>query len=439
MLAMEPVLAPESVSPRWSTATRFAFRFGFLYFTAYVLLTQMLGSLLPVPGVEIPSLGELAPFRQAVQWAARHVFGVAQPLVVTGSGSGDKTFDWVQVFCLIGVAAAGTGIWSAVDRRRANYVVLHKWFRLFLRFALGATMATYGMIKLVPIQMPAPGLARLLEPFGHFSPMGVLWFSVGASRPYEMVIGAMELTAGTLLFIPRLALVGALVCLVDTVTIFTLNMTYDVPVKLFAFHLIVMSLVLIAPHARRLVDVAVLDRTPPPSSIPPLVRGRVAARVLLAAQLLFGACILSVDLYGNLQAWKTFGGGAPKSPLYGIWTVERMWTDGVERAPLVTDHGRWRRILFQTPAAMSFERMDDTFAGYAAVVDTGARPVTLTKPSDKSWRASFKYVEPAPDGLVLDGEMDGHRLRLETRLLDQSGFLVVSRGFHWVQEYPFNR
>lgn len=43
------------------------------------------------------------------------------------------------------------------------------------------------MVKAIPLQMPAPNLTRLLEPFGHFSPMGVLWHSIGASRGYEMI------------------------------------------------------------------------------------------------------------------------------------------------------------------------------------------------------------------------------------------------------------
>ena len=34
---------------------------------------------------------------------------------------------------------------------------------------------------------------------------------------------------------------------------------------------------------------------------------------------------------------------------------------GVERAPLVTDYGRWRRLSFDVPTRMAFHRMDDTF------------------------------------------------------------------------------
>jgi len=39
----------------------------------------------------------------------------------------------------------------------------------------------------------------------------------------------------------------------------------------------------------------------------------------------------------------------------------------------------------------------------------------------------------------LKGSIDGHTMQIEARLFDRSNFLLVTRGFHWVQEYPFNR
>ena len=52
--------------------------------------------------------------------------------------------------------------------------------------------------------------------------------------------------------------------------IFTLNMTYDVPVKLFSFHLLLMSLFLLAPDTKRLLNVLLLNRPADVSVIPPL-------------------------------------------------------------------------------------------------------------------------------------------------------------------------
>ena len=107
-------------------------------------------------------------------------------------------------------------------------------------------------------------------------------------------------------------------------------MTYDVPVKLFSFHLILMSLVLIAPEASRIANVLVFNRAAGPSAQPPLFRRRsLRARIALAVQLVYGALSRALDAYcGARQSWTSYGGGAPKSPLYGIWNIETMTIDG---------------------------------------------------------------------------------------------------------------
>ncbi len=192
----------ESESPRWRPLFRIAFRLCFLYFGLYCLTTQVLPGLFPIPNVDLPELASVAPTRQVVFWTAAHVFQVSTPLVYTGSGSGDKTFDWVLAFCVLSIAALAAGVWSVLDRKRKNYIALHKWFHLLLRFALGSEMLLYGMVKLIPLQMPFPPLTRLVEPFGNFSPMGVLWSSIGASPGYEMFVGSAEMLGGILLFSP---------------------------------------------------------------------------------------------------------------------------------------------------------------------------------------------------------------------------------------------
>ena len=87
----------------------------------------------------------------------RHTYSTPSCLwCFKGSGSGDKTFDWVLSFCLIVMSALATAVWSLLDRKRANYARLAKWFRIFLRFALAGQMLTYGFVKAVPLQMPFP-------------------------------------------------------------------------------------------------------------------------------------------------------------------------------------------------------------------------------------------------------------------------------------------
>jgi len=425
--------------PHWSLISRVAFRFCFVYFGLFCLSNQTLGGLFPIPNVDVPDPSTFWPVRQITFWTAAHVFHAKLPLVYTDSGSGDKTFDWVLAFGLLVVAALATGVWSVLDHKRENYATLYKWFRLFIRFALASELIAYGIDKVLPMQMPFTYLTRLLEPFRDFSPMAVLWSSVGASPAYEVFAGCAETLGGLLLIFPRTTVLGALVCLADMIQVFMLNMTYDVPVKLFSFHLILMSLFLLAPEFQRLADFFFRNRNVGPSTQPQLFNTRRANRIALAAQILWGVWLLGMNAYSGWNDWHTYGGGRPKSALYGIWNVDELSIDSQVRSPLLIDYDRWRRAIFDFPDQMAFQRMDDSFAHYGASINANDKTIALTKGSDKTWKASFTFQRAAEDRLILDGNMDSHRIHMQLHLVDRSKFLLINRGFHWIQEYPFNR
>lgn len=342
-------------------------------------------------------------------------------------------------FCLLVITGLVASVWSLLDRKRKNYVTLYKWFRLFIRISLAGQMIVYGLDKVVPLQMPFPPLARLIAPFGNFSPMGVLWSSIGASPAYEIFAGCAETLGGLLLIVPRTTTFGALICLADMILVFMLNMTYDVPVKLFSFHLILLALFLLAPDVPRLVNFFFLNRTVEPSKPVPLFRTRRANRTALSAQIVVGLWLVGMNACGSRENWNIYGGGRPKSPLYGIWEVSQFSIDGQLRSPLFTDYERWRRAVFDSPTAMAFQRMDDSFARYGASINANDKTLALTKDDDKNWKANLNFQRVAQDRLILDGEMDRHKIHMQLQRVDHSKFLLASRGFHWIQEYPFNR
>jgi hypothetical protein len=436
-----PAVPQQESTPKehWGLGLRIAFRFCVTYFTLFGLSNQVLGGLFVIPKLNIPELSALWPLRPITFWTAAHIFRIKRDLVYTGSGSGDKTFDWVLAFCLLVISAAVTLLWSMLDRRRENYVTFHKWFRLAMRFILASEMFLYGLAKAVPLQMPFPYLTRLLEPYGNFSPMAVLWSSIGASPSYEIFAGCAEMLGGILLLAPRTATLGALVCLADMIQVFMLNMTYDVPVKLFSFHLVLFSLFLLATDMRRLLTFFFTDRTIAPSRSTALFRTARANRIAVILQVVFGTYLIGVGIYGAIDGWHQYGGGRPKSALYGIWNVDEMTVDGQLRSALFTDHDRWRRVVFDFPTFASFQRPDDTFTGFSSTIGEKDNTLTLTKAADKNWKANLTYSRPAPDQLLLNGSMDGHQVQMKLKLLDRDKFTLVNRGFHWINEYPFQR
>jgi len=429
-LQTEPI-QPQQNIPRWNLALRIAFRFWMIYLGLYCLATQIITA-----GTDIPDPATLWPLRPVIFWTAAHIFHVNVPLSFGGnSGGADCMFGWVMTFCLLVIATAATVVWSLLDRSRENYAELHKWFRLFLRFALAGQMIFYGFAKVIPQQMPYPSLTRLLQPFGTFSPYGVLVNSIGSAPAYEIFAGCAQVAAGLLLIVPRTATLGALISLADMIQVFTLAMTYDVIAKLFAFHIMLLSCFLLAPDVPRLVRFLLLHRTTSLSTEAQLFRGVRANRIALAAQIILGLWLVGLDCHDCWGIWSTRGGGRPLPPLYGIWEVEQMSIDEQPRPPLLTDSTRWRRAIFDYPDRMAFQRLDDSFVPYGASVNLPERTLALTKKDDKNWRASFTFQRPAGDQLILDGRMDNHQVHMELQLTDRNSFLLVSRGFHWIQEF----
>jgi hypothetical protein len=156
-------------------------------------------------------------------------------------------------------------------------------------------------------------------------------------------------------------------------------------------------------------------------------------------QLVFGLYLIGINIYQGIQAWHTFGGGRPKPSLYGIWDVDRMSIDGLERSPLLTDYDRWRRVIFDYPTYFQFQRMDNSMDGYGLNINDQNKVLTLTKGVDRNWKAVLTFARRAPDQLTLDGAMDGHKIHMQLKLFDITKLTLINRGFHWISEYPFQR
>jgi hypothetical protein len=347
-------------------------------------------------------------------------------------------FDWILALCGVTIAIVATVIWSLMDRSRSDYARLDRWLRLYVRLSLAYTMMSYGGVKLIPAQFPQPPLSWLLQPYGESSPMRLLWTFMGASPSYVVITGCVELLAGILLILPRTAMLGAIVSAAAMTQVFVLNLCYDVPVKLYSFHLILLSVFLLIPHFRRIADF-LANRMAQPAAIPPLFERRLLNRAALVIQVAFGIYMAGSSMYSGYQAYTTYGAGAPKAPLYGIWSVEEVAVNGEIRPPLLTDQTRWRRLVFQRPGFLVVQPMSGPNQIYKLELDVENKKMALTKADDQEWKADFFLEQPEQGVITLDGHLEGKPIRAKLLRVDESQFLLKSRGFHWVSEVPFNR
>ena len=420
----------------WSLAERIALRFACSYFVLYFF---------PFPIGEIPGTEALAAWyvnlwNVFMPWVGKHILYLRQgfPPLSAENGSGDAMANYVQNFCLLALAAVATLVWTLVERRRRDLRRLHYWTRVYVRYALATILLSYGFNKVIKLQFPFPSLDRLLKPIGERSPMGLLWDFMGYSKPYTFFAGAMEVLGGMLLFFRRTTTLGALVLVSVLTNVVLLNFSYDVPVKLFSLNLLLAALFLLVPDLRRLLDVLVLNRTAAPADIGWPLTARWMKLAAAGLKTLFIGFILYSYTTSSLEMEKLYGEKRPRSPVYGAYEVDEFVRNGQALPPLATDAGRWKNVICDSAQWLWVRSMNDQTKGYAAQYDAAKRTVTLSTHGDKR-KFVFTYSRPDKDHLVLVGRLVNDALAVKLHRVDESRFLLVSRGFHWINEVPFNR
>jgi hypothetical protein len=395
-----PAAEAAAITPGWSLRARLAYRFAASYFAIFF-----------VPAVLFRPLDVLV-----AGW-----LGVSPALMNPGrSGSGDKTVDWVHALTVLTLAMVATVVWSVLDRRRRDYTTALAWTRLALRYQLAWIIMGYGLAKVFPMQFQPPTYARLVERFGDFSPMGLLWSFMGASMGYTIFAGAMEVLGALLLLFRRTSLVGALITAAVMTNVFALNMFYDVPVKLLSFHLLVMALVIAAPDLGRLFRFAVLQKpAEPPSPAGPVFAQRnwrivswVGKGIVLA--------LLSVQAGG---IYRQYAARVARHPLTGTYSVEGF--------------PGWQQVEVENVASMRVTRDNGTISTYRLLLNDSQSRLQLGDPNNPSGSLSFRI---AGEEVMLEGDLHGEPARMHlVRSPENPPFLLLRRGFHWINEQPFNR
>ena len=307
---------------------------------------------------------------------------------------------------------------------------LYPGLRLLLRAAVALPMIFSGIARLIPVQMPPLRPLDQLQRLYELTQGELLRTLIGSSPIFQSFTGLAALLGGVLLLFPRTTLLGALICAANLAMAVTLAFCYDLPSKLYVSTLFFLSLLLVAPDLRRLVDLFFLDRAVEPAEAPPSA-GTWPERLLLllgVGVIVWGAAV-AVPRLKQLHP--------PKPPLYGAWTVEELTVDGEESVDLQG----WRRAVFQDPGALEVELRIGSRKRYALDLDMARKTMTLEERTPSPWgegrgegdridrRERLTFQEPEEGVLVLEGRLDGRPTRAKLRRMRLS-----SPWFHWITD-----
>jgi hypothetical protein len=415
----------------WGLPLRIAFRFCFCYLLVYFNVAVL---------EVVPWLGSAAYRltsglgKAVVPWVGLHVLHLSTPVLTyaQNTGSGDTLFDWVGELVYLAVAAGAAVVWSLFDRRRSDYRRLAEWALLYARLNLAFALFSYGLAKVVvAAQFPYPADSALLRNLGELTPISLLWAFMGYSPAFG---GSLETLGGVLVCFRRTATLGALVAAGVLTNVVMLNLCYDVPVKLFSTHLLLLCLFILAPDLGRLAQMLVLDRPTVPRPRPPLLHRPWARRTALILQIALAAGTFGVYVHLYLGVRSMTAALQRQVTLGGTYDVQDFVRDNRPVPPLLTDTGRWRRVFITTNRYLLVSTMDDAQHRYLATYDLPRHTLTLADPRTKATFSVLAWRRPDPDHLVLSGQLGGQAILVTLRRNHPETLPLTGRGFRWIAE-----
>ncbi|WP_316794570.1 hypothetical protein [Pedobacter frigoris] len=416
----------------WTPVQRLSFRFVFILFILFILFVN--NGAYPLFYFVMQFVTEL--MHQFIPWVGKHILKLPYEITEFTGGSGDTTYDYVVLLFITTVAATGTLIWTVVDRKNLNYPRLYYWLTVAVRFYVGIMLFNYGMVKVIKLQFPSPGISRLLTPYGESSPMGLAWTFMGFSKGYNLFMGFAEVMALLLLF-RRTVTLGALICFAVTANVMAINYFFDVPVKIVSTALFLMSAFLLAPNAikfyRLLIkgEAVALRKFNAPEIQKRWLR---ITKYSVKYVILFLAVIMPI--FGLLQSRKMYGDAAPKSPLYGAYDVKKFIRNSKVMVMGDDDAFQWKQLRMGAVDKSSIVFMNDSVEFHTIKTDTKSKRIDINFNEDPNVTHILKYTSPNPDSLVLAGKIYKDSVRIE---LKKKHFILTERGFHWINEKPYNR
>ena len=127
----------------------------------------------------------------------------------------------------------------------------------------------FGFTKLLPVQMPYPGLGLLNTNFGDMTTQKIFWLSVGIVPWYQVFAGVVECLAGTLLFFRRTTTIGAILLIGALGDITYVNLAYDGGVHVYASYFVLLSAFLLVDDIPKLYNLLIRERYTVPTPFYP--------------------------------------------------------------------------------------------------------------------------------------------------------------------------
>lgn len=348
-----PFADTSSRGVEWTYKERLLFRFLFIFFVYFIIPIDIkfYGFLFQSDWQESPFYKLLALARYQPEFFPLQN---AEGIPVLGLASFNN---W-----LVGIVVAvlGTLIWTLVDKERKEYVALHQWLQILLRYKLAIVLFAYGVYKLFVLQIPYPSLSNLLTNYGDAFAWKVYYQTTGLSSTYVAILGFIEIIAAVLFFFRKTVTWGAGLTIGYVGNIAVANSFYDIGELSLSTFLILAATFLFALDFQKLYRLLIKEEQVD-FKRPDVDFSKTSWRkIRLAIKGGVFVFVVVVLILGFSESNKGFGSYKYPQSLgladsYGVYDVKEFIVNGDTLPYSNTDSLRWQNVVFEKWATVSLK------------------------------------------------------------------------------------
>ena len=431
-----------NTNTNWNFLQKFLFRFFFIYFMISIAPWTWIENI-PFEWIAYITKPWYWLQEQMVQFANTSIFKTYKELVPL-NGSGDTSWAWTQLWLFLSLSLLGAVIWSMAAKNKTAYPRWNYLLITLVRYSVAMVSFSYGIIKLFALQMPFPSLSQLATPLGEYLPMRLSWMFIGYSTPYQVFSGVAEIVVGILLFNRKTATAGALTGLAVFTNVMAMNYCYDIPVKLFSTHLVVMSLFLVLQEHKRILAFFVTNKTAAPGNIYDITLTKKWQRITrYVLKGLFVLLIIILPFYGAYERYQNNLATKDQHPIRsGIYDVADFVLNKDTIPAMAGDSTRWANMIFHPGTSGSLLSSDTLFrkaygrSYFGYFTDTTKQQMTFRWSGAANSDSLFTLQYSIPDSttITLRGPVKGDTLFIRLKRINKQ-YRLTEKQFHWLSEY----
>jgi hypothetical protein len=209
--------------------------------------------------------------------------------------------------------------------------------------------------------------------------------------------------------------------------VFFLNMFYDVPVKIFSFHLLLCAFIIISPAIKKILLFLTGENAQPVALSFIKIGNKSVTIVFTVLKTILVVVLVGLDFFSFNEETEQ-----PADYLDGVYRIESIEYSN-DSIPAL----KWEKIMFNSLYGAVTD-YSGTRNQLELQIDTTKKIINFNFRLD-SISMSFNYELFAVDSVKFTNIQEADTIRVFTKRLQKNDFLLLNRGFHWVSEYPLNR